>query len=778
MLSPVATLWLQVLFLAPSSGPTSLVTSFTASTACALLEDTDPSVAPLEWWRLARTREQARCVPERQAKWDANAAGVLEFFSSLELLTEVTAAPPDGSRPAGAAYRSGRQVLPTAAKQLAQPGLAALGYAAGDAGSAVSASRSAWLAEAGLACPRKLRFTPLQHVVSTCMVTSRAVRDGVLAEAAAATGLHGLLAAGGSSLPVPTSAVADAADANWVAWPGRYCVARKCDGVRHLLIVAGDGTAYLRNRAGTLYVYAIEVPSTVTTPAVGTVGGDDTCSGAPTSAAAEPPSGLPPGTVLDGELFWLAGQGFFLAFDALALGKAAQQQTQQRVWQLPLKQRLQRMQAALGLQEAEGYAGLRAAARTAASAPRASPVKKQQAPGGAPRITLLFKQHLDMSGAALEQLQATRAACPYPTDGLVFTPCAPPYALGMAELLRKWQPADAIAADIAGSELGRLGPPAGASDSRGQDVAGSIKANTVIEPLVYECLPQLVPAVYSRSRWADSIQARPARVRWWCPVSVRWDKARGNSREGVARLAELVSHPVGHATLVAAVRVAQEAATASLQASPPQQPPHPARQLPFGELQGLVEAAVACGTVERSVDAATGLHVYNYRAGAPEGPAESICRGLVLHPASHTVVATPFLRFNEEDAHAAAAPLRPPMQPGPMQSAASSSSGSRCAGGISAAGASLASASFKVDGSLAIAFLWGGEVRVATRRRMDSEQVSPAGAWHVGRNRCLVHHTCGTCSLWALQAPIPAANWSLISACYCGMGAGRAGQGA
>ena len=35
-----------------------------------------------------------------------------------------------------------------------------------------------------------------------------------------------------------------------------------------------------------------------------------------------------------------------------------------------------------------------------------------------------------------------------------------------------------------------------------------------------------------------------------------------------------------------------------------------------------------------------------------------------------------------------------------------------------------ASASVKVDGSLVIAFLWQGELKVTTRRRMDSEQVS------------------------------------------------------
>jgi hypothetical protein len=38
-----------------------------------------------------------------------------------------------------------------------------------------------------------------------------------------------------------------------------------------------------------------------------------------------------------------------------------------------------------------------------------------------------------------------------------------------------------------------------------------------------------------------------------------------------------------------------------------------------------------------------------------------------------------------------------------------------------------ASASFKVDGSLVIAFVWQGELYTCTRRRMTSERVGPVG---------------------------------------------------
>ena len=61
---------------------------------------------------------------------------------------------------------------------------------------------------------------------------------------------------------------------------------------------------------------------------------------------------LRPGTVLDGELLFVGGFFFFLAFDALAVGA-------QRAWHLPLDGRLELM-AALGLAEAEGCITLQA----------------------------------------------------------------------------------------------------------------------------------------------------------------------------------------------------------------------------------------------------------------------------------------------------------------------------------------------------------------------------------------------------------------------------------
>lgn len=172
------------------------------------------------------------------------------------------------------------------------------------------------------------------------------------------------------------------------------------------------------------------------------------------------------GTVLDGELIWLGSgpgrQGFFLAFDALSVGG-------QSVWSMPLAQRTATMVEGLHLVEAEQCEPLQVAAAAAAAQAIHTPsvipgsssgsssisstttttkplcTKKQQAaPIGSDSIMLVYKQHLSVAAATLQQLESTRHRCPYPTDGLVFTPNSMLYALGMQELLFKWQPAEQV----------------------------------------------------------------------------------------------------------------------------------------------------------------------------------------------------------------------------------------------------------------------------------------------------------------------------------------------
>ena len=72
---------------------------------------------------------------------------------------------------------------------------------------------------------------------------------------------QGLRLAGSKTplLPVPASMVSSQEDVAWVAWPGRYSMALKCDGTRHLLLRhhGDDDTAVLLNRAGTLYRFPL-----------------------------------------------------------------------------------------------------------------------------------------------------------------------------------------------------------------------------------------------------------------------------------------------------------------------------------------------------------------------------------------------------------------------------------------------------------------------------------------------------------------------------------------
>ena len=91
-------------------------------------------------------------------------------------------------------------------------------------------------------------------------------------------------------------------DIDWLTSPGRYAVSPKCDGTRCLMLVDETGSVFFRSRIGTLYEFPVRGAN------------------------------FSPGTVLDGELLWLGGLGFFLAFDALCIGRT-------RVWHLPTKVR-------------------------------------------------------------------------------------------------------------------------------------------------------------------------------------------------------------------------------------------------------------------------------------------------------------------------------------------------------------------------------------------------------------------------------------------------------
>ena len=670
-------------------------------------------------WNASLVRDKVRKVKERQEKWEANLRGILEFFSSLGVMSEVS----DGA--------SG-------------PILARLGYYDTDRPS------DEW--HSALKLPAMLSFTPLQPVVSDRLVIDRGVIDAALREAEAMTGLR--MFGSETKFIVPSTPVQSVDDARWVTSPGRYCVSRKCDGTRHVLIV-GQETALMLNRVGSVYRYLISTP-------------------------------LPANTVLDGELVWVGGQGFFIAFDVISAGV-----DHARAWQLPLLDRVALMEGVLSLEEAEACEELKKAAaekrdvmtameawanaeadwkvevetkskaelakrkaqiqRSSAQktsfsrhkstvSPKANPSlnmsiaeweqtaafkewctrekhnymvyrrqrdpamrllhKKQQASSGT--VTVVWKRHLEVSPGALEQLQRTLSDCAYPTDGLVFTPTDAPYALGMAELLRKWQPADKIAADLRTSEWSYI--------------AKLVRPMRLVDGLVYECFPNSCFPEYHRTplhtphvedpplawksvqqEWDNMVEAatsgkepRPC----WRPASIRWDKQTGNSRESLIRL-EATALPFEE--LLNAARSVEKAVHPTVTLL------HPARTYDPALLYSMISTAVAEGRVERTVDSETGLEIFNHLPlrDTIATPIESMCRGLVWHGESK-LVATPFVRFSDQQW---------------------------------SADLEVGRAAFKVDGSLAIAFLWNGAIHVSTRRRMDSQQAQWARSWlrkHVG----------------------------------------------
>ncbi|KAG1670823.1 hypothetical protein FOA52_003414 [Chlamydomonas sp. UWO 241] len=397
-------------------------------------------------------RNSERLVEQRQAKWAANAAPLIELFSSLGLLVEVdmylpseasgtdTLPPPPQPTPTKQLSRRGRQqpsrpVQPVPSGCLhgvtKVPGpragpLAAIGCTteSGDAssnsagasgGATGGGAGSTCLQRAGWSGPDGRLFLVVQGllvaravppVVSTCLVSSTAERDTVLHEAERSSGLRDL----GQCIAVPSQVVATPGDASWLAYLSRYCVSRKCDGTRHLLLMTSGGQAYLLNRAGTLYRYPLQCSSS--TAAVQSTEG----SVSPIAQKEEKAGSalLPAGTVLDGELVWVGEassgrrRGFFLAFDVLSLGEQ-----QQRAWSLPLDERLQLLS---WLQKAEECPQLQAAAAllqavgstATSSAAAPSLVKKQQAaPPGQDSIMVLRKRHLPgvelIDAAALQQ---------------------------------------------------------------------------------------------------------------------------------------------------------------------------------------------------------------------------------------------------------------------------------------------------------------------------------------------------------------------------------------
>ncbi|KAG2494298.1 hypothetical protein HYH03_007651 [Edaphochlamys debaryana] len=334
----------------------------------------------------------SQCSQRRNERWMASASRLIELFTSLGIMTEISTTATQYSY----SYSGGGP----------RHSLVALGYDAGPAwtgddtgvpppsDSAVAEHAHKrprqeqpgkpppeWLRAASGRLPTALTATPLRLV--TCpaaelggdgcgLVTCGEERRGVLAAAEQLLGLKGLgevgepgaaTASTATHFLEPASRVRSAADVRWVAWPGRYAARRRwADGVRYLLLALGPqlgGTVKQREEGA--------AGATVQPP--GASGTIESCSSKDGTdkphevsrvyllnpagalyacqATVEQKAGrggggggsgglggsLPAGTVLDGEVVWRDRRAFFLAFDALSVAG-------RRLWQLELPDRL------------------------------------------------------------------------------------------------------------------------------------------------------------------------------------------------------------------------------------------------------------------------------------------------------------------------------------------------------------------------------------------------------------------------------------------------------
>jgi hypothetical protein len=228
---------------------------------------------------------------------------------------------------------------------------------------------------------------------------------------------------------------------------------------------------------------------------------------------------------------------------------------------------------------------------------------------------------------------------------------------------------------------------------------------------------------------------------------------------------------------------------------------HPARSMPFDQLYAAVQAEVTAGTAHCTTDTQSGLQVFCYdlSSGPPTSSTAAMCRGLVLHPASSSIVATPFARFGGPKS----VPVMRRALAGAATGGGSSSSGNRgeCSsrggrasskgrGGRGGRGqgrgrsgsagtatgqpaeaaastpssgslqlyqhwekTSSASASVKIDGSFVLAFLWQSQLYTATRWRMDSEQVGACRSLQMYALQAAMRTGCAAACVQTLGLP-------------------------
>ncbi|EFJ49256.1 hypothetical protein VOLCADRAFT_89983 [Volvox carteri f. nagariensis] len=220
----------------PSTAPHHAAAPILVLEAVKEVEDAFTVVKLLREADVPLLQEKAMLRPARQgaAKWVAIPGRVIEFFSALGILTEVSSPGYGKVGLAELGYRAG----PTyAGKDDPSDGGNSPGHSVRQRGTdcrgasltaaCTAAEPPEWLRVTGWRLPRDLEVTPLECVTSRRLVTSAEERNWVLAEARSVSG--GLRIFGSDfrdgdevfsapSLPVPTASVSTAEDV-WASSP-------------------------------------------------------------------------------------------------------------------------------------------------------------------------------------------------------------------------------------------------------------------------------------------------------------------------------------------------------------------------------------------------------------------------------------------------------------------------------------------------------------------------------------------------------------------------------
>lgn len=132
--------------------------------------------------------------------------------------------------------------------------------------------------------------------------------------------------------------------------------------------------------------------------------------------------------------------------------------------------------------------------------------------------------------------------------------------------------------------------------------------------------------------------------------------------------------------------------------------PHPARIVPFNDLYSTLCHEVEVGRVVRKVESLSGLHMFTYSKSCVYdkewNSVNILARGLILHPETKTVVATPFPKFFNYGELNHIAPFGQHFE-----------------------------AHEKVDGSLIVCFWWGNDWHFTTKGSFNSMQANWAFDW-------------------------------------------------